>query len=93
MRAQGQQQMQQQLMGIEQAAISEEIAAFGRQDERDQAAIDRAFGESDFLRSRQMQLQDAGNAAMIAGITGSINVGSQLAGGSNSNTTGINNQF
>ena len=92
MRAQGQQQMQQQLMGIEQAAISEEIAAFGRQDARDQAAIDRAFGESDFLRSRQMQLQDAGDAAMMAGITGSINVGSQLAGdggfggGSRSNT-------
>ena len=90
MRAQGQQQMQQQLMGIEQAAISEEIAAFGRQDARDQAAIDRAFGESDFLRSRQMQLQDAGDAAMMAGITGSINVGSQLAAntefGKNTNT-------
>ena len=42
LRAQGEQQMQQQLMNIESAAISEEIAAFGRQDARDQAAIDRA---------------------------------------------------
>ena len=71
LRAQGQQQMQQQLINIEQAAISEEIAAFGRQDARDQAALDRAYGESDFLRSRQMQLQDAGSAAFTAGLSGS----------------------
>ncbi len=94
LRAEGQAAAQQQLMNIESSAISEEIAAFGRQDVRDQAAIDRAFGESDFLRSRQMQLQDAGDAAMMAGITGSINVASQLAGdgglggGSRSNTGG-----
>jgi len=75
LRAQGQQSMQQQLMNIEQAAISEEIAAFGRQEGRDQASLDRAYAESDFLRSRQMQMQDAGQAAMMSGISGSASAG------------------
>ena len=77
LRAEGQKAMQKELMGIESAAISEEIAAFGRQDERDQAAIDRAYGESDFLRSRQMQIQDAGDAAMMSGISGGTSLGGQ----------------
>jgi len=90
-RAQGQAAMQQQLMNIESSAISEEIAAFGRQDTREQAAIDRAYGEADFLRSRQMQIQDAGDAAMMAGISGSIEagagaVGTGLGGGNTSNS-------
>tara|TARA_R110002012_G_scaffold90219_2_gene220736 strand:+ start:7792 stop:8514 length:723 start_codon:yes stop_codon:yes gene_type:complete len=80
MRAEGQKQMQTQLMNIESSAISEEIAAFGRQDARDQAAIDRAYGESDFLRSRQMQIQDAGDAAMMAGISGATSAASSFAG-------------
>ena len=63
--------MQQQLINIEQAAIGEEIAAFGRRDQRTQFELDRAYAESDFARSRQMQMQDASQAAMMAGISGS----------------------
>lgn len=68
--AQGKAAVNQQLMSIEQAAIAEEGAAFGRQEARTQAELDRAYGESDFLRSRQLQIQDAGNAALMAGIAG-----------------------
>ena len=75
LRAQGQQQMQQQLINIEQAAISEEIAAFGRQDARDQAALDRAYGEKDFYKSRKMQLQDSGQAALMQGFAGGVSAG------------------
>tara|TARA_R100000655_G_scaffold110120_1_gene167842 strand:+ start:3346 stop:4029 length:684 start_codon:yes stop_codon:yes gene_type:complete len=75
LRAQGEQQMQQQLMNIESAAISEEIAAFGRQDARDQAALDRAYGERDFYKSRKMQLQDSGQAALMQGFAGGVSAG------------------
>ena len=71
LRAQGEAAMQQQLINIEQAAIGEEIAAFGRRDQRTQFELDRAYAESDFARSRQMQMQDASQAAMMAGISGS----------------------
>lgn len=71
LRAQGEATMQQQLINIEQAAIGEEIAAFGRRDQRTQFELDRAYAESDFARSRQMQMQDASQAAMMAGISGS----------------------
>jgi len=71
LRAKGEAAMQQQLINIEQAAISEEIAAFGRRDQRTQFELDRAYAESDFARSRQMQMQDASQAAMMAGISGS----------------------
>ena len=80
LRAEGQKQMQKELMGLESAAISEELAAWDRQDTREQAAIDRAYGESDFLRSRQMQIQDAGDAAMMSGISGGVSLGGQYLG-------------
>ena len=93
MRAEGQAAMQTQLMNIESSAISEELAAWGRQDTREQAAIDRAYGESDFLRSRQMQIQDAGDAALMSGISGAASglasfAGTQFGGaGAGTNST------
>lgn len=81
LRAQGEQQKQQQLLNLESQAISaEERAAAGR-DARAQAEIDRAYGESDFLRSRQMNFEDAADAAMMAGISGATSVLSASAGG------------
>jgi hypothetical protein len=74
LRAEGQASVNQQLMSIEQMAIGEETAAWQRQDDRDQALLDRAYGESDFLRSRQMQMQDAGQAALMAGISGTTSL-------------------
>tara|TARA_R110002012_G_scaffold1482_1_gene6432 strand:+ start:372 stop:1052 length:681 start_codon:yes stop_codon:yes gene_type:complete len=74
LRAEGQASVNQQLMNIEQMAIGEETAAFQRQDARDQALLDRAYGESDFLRSRQMQMEDASQAALMAGISGTTSL-------------------
>lgn len=81
LKAQGEQQKQQQLLNLESQAISaEERAAAGR-DARTQAEIDRAYGESDFLRSRQMGFEDAADAALMAGISGATSVLSASAGG------------
>ena len=90
LRAEGEQQANQQLMALEnqkisiegQAISAEERAAAG-EDARVQAQLDRAYGESDFLRSRQMGLEDAGDAALMAGISGSTSAltGAVSAGG------------
>ena len=88
LKAQGEQQKQQQLLNLESQAISaEERAAAGR-DARAQAAIDRAYGESDFLRSRQMGFEDAADAAMMAGISGATSVLSSAAGSGAFNSPG-----
>jgi len=71
LRAQGEQQKSQALMNIESQAISAEERAAAGEDARVQGKLDRAYGESDFLRSRQMGLEDAGDAALMAGISGS----------------------
>jgi len=41
-------------------------------EERINAGLDRAYGESDFLRNQQQGMRDSGDAAMMAGITGSV---------------------
>tara|TARA_R100000951_G_scaffold101964_1_gene93844 strand:- start:633 stop:1292 length:660 start_codon:yes stop_codon:yes gene_type:complete len=80
LKAQGEQQKQQQLMNLESQAISAEERAAAGEDARVQAQIDRAYGESDALRSRQMGLEDAGDAALMEGISGSASVLSGVAG-------------
>ena len=87
LRAQGEVQANQQLIALEnqklsiegQAIAASERAAQG-EDARVQAQLDRAYGESDFLRSRQMGIQDAGDAALMAGLSGSTSVLSSVAG-------------
>lgn len=74
LRAQGEQQRSQALMSIESQAISAEERAAAGEDARVQAELDRAYGEVDFLRSRQMGLEDAGDAALMAGVTGTTSV-------------------
>tara|TARA_R100000935_G_C2833413_1_gene166571 strand:+ start:666 stop:1325 length:660 start_codon:yes stop_codon:yes gene_type:complete len=71
LKAQGEQQKQQQLINIESQAISAEERTAAGEDARTQAELDRAYGEVDFLRSRQMGLEDAGDAALMAGVSGS----------------------
>ena len=80
LKAQGAVQANQQLMNLESQAISAEERAAQGEDARVQAQIDRAYGESDFLRSRQMGIEDAGDAALMAGVTGATNVLSASAG-------------
>jgi hypothetical protein len=71
LRAQGETQKQQALINIESQAIAAEERAAAGEDARTQAELDRAYGEVDFLRSRQLGLEDAGDAALMAGISGS----------------------
>ena len=88
LRAQGEQQKQQQLQNLESQAISAEERASAQRAARDQQALDRAYGESDFLRSRQMGLEDAADAAMMAGISGATSVLSSAAGSGAFNSPG-----
>ena len=82
LRAQGEQQKQPQLINIESQAISAEERAAAGEDARSQAELDRAYGEVDFLRSRQLGLEDAGDAALMAGISGTTSaLGSGLGAG------------
>lgn len=71
LRAEGETQKQQALINLESQAISAEERAAAGEDDRVQAELDRAYGEVDFLRSRQLGLEDAGDAALMAGISGS----------------------
>ncbi len=80
LRAQGAQQATQQLMNLESQAISAEERAAAGEDARTQAELDRAYGEFDFLRSRQLGMEDAADAAMLAGLSGSVSVLSSAAG-------------
>ncbi len=80
LRAQGAQQATQQLMNLESQAISAEERAAAGEDARVQAELDRAYGEFDFLRSRQLGMEDAADAAMMAGLSGSASVLSSAAG-------------
>ena len=82
LRAQGEQQKQAQLINIESQAISAEERTAAGEDARTQAELDRAYGEVDFLRSRQMGLEDAGDAALMAGVSGSTSaLGAGLGSG------------
>jgi hypothetical protein len=85
LKAQGEQQKNAKLMELESSAIAaEERAALG-EDARVQAQLDRAYGESDFLRSRQMGFEDAADAALMAGLSGTTSVLSSAAGNPNMN--------
>jgi hypothetical protein len=82
LRAQGETQKQQALINIESQAIAAEERAAAGEDARVQAELDRAYGEVDFLRSRQLGLEDAGDAALMAGISGTTSaLGSGLSAG------------
>ena len=57
-------------------------------EERINAGLDRAYGESDFLRNQQQGMRDSGDAAFMSGLTGSVSAltaglspGGALAGG------------
>lgn len=67
---QGEQQKMNQQMAIEQAAIQEEIGAYGRQEERDIMQLQRTAALQQVAGQQAMDLTQAGNAAMAAGVAG-----------------------
>ncbi len=73
LKAQGEQQMNQQLMAIEQSAIGANQQAWASKEAREQAGIDRAYGMLDFEMNQQQAYEDAATAAMMQGLSGSTN--------------------
>ena len=74
LRAEGEQQAQTARMA--EAARVETLQGQGSifeqqlNEARTNAELDRAYGESDFLRNQQQSMRDSGDAALMAGITG-----------------------
>tara|TARA_R100001460_G_scaffold5810_3_gene15730 strand:- start:777 stop:1460 length:684 start_codon:yes stop_codon:yes gene_type:complete len=78
---QGEQQKQQQRMALEQAAIQEEIGAFGRQEQRDIMQLQRTAGLQQVAGQQAMDLTQAGNAALASGVAGFSQGAGMVAGG------------
>ena len=109
LRAQGEQQKNQQLLGLEQQKLSlegkkidiesqaiaaEERAAAG-EDARVQMQLDRAYGEKDFYRSREIGMSDAATYSLMGGLSAGASVygsavGSGLVGTGGTSTGGMN---
>lgn len=81
LRAQGEQQLQQQRMSIEQAAIGAEQQAWQLAEGREVFDINRQQANADFLRNQQQAYSDASQAAWMQGVSGSTSVASSYAGG------------
>lgn len=69
LRAEGDAQVSAQKMQLEQAAIGEETAAWGRQEGRDLASMDRLAGQGENAQAAAMGYQAQGDAALMAGMT------------------------
>jgi len=80
LRAQGEQQLQQQRMSIEQAAIGAEQQAWQIAEGREVFNINRLQAEADFLRNQQQAYNDASQASWMAGVSGSTSVGASAVG-------------
>ncbi len=78
LRVQGEAQVQQQLLAIEQQAIAGQERYSQRVDAREQAGIDRQYGLSDLYLSRQLGMEDAATAALMQGVG---DASSALSGG------------
>ena len=78
---QGEQQKQQQQMALEQAAIQEEIGAYGRQEQRDIMQLQRTAGLQQVAGQQAMDLTQAGQAALASGVAGFAQGAGMAAGG------------
>lgn len=78
--AQGESQLQQQRLQLEQSAIAADERAWQAAEEREIFNINRLQAEADFLRNQQQAYNDAATAALMAGISGSAQVGAGFAG-------------
>ena len=96
LRAQGEQQKNQQLLGLEQQklslegkkidiegqAISAEERAAAGEDARVQMKLDRAYGEKDFFTSRGLSMRDAATNSLMGGFSAGASVfGSAVGSG------------
>ena len=98
LRAQGEQQVNQQLLSLEQQklnlegqAISAEERAAAGEDARVQMQLDRAYGEEDFYRSRELAMRDAATNSLMGGLSAGASVfgsavGAGVVGGGGTST-------
>ena len=77
--AQGESQLQQQRLQLEQSAIAADERAWQAAEEREVFDINRLQAEADFLRNQQQAYYDAATAALMAGLSGSAQVGAAVA--------------
>jgi len=81
LRAEGQAKVDAAKMQLEQAALSEEISAWGRREDRDLATLDRLSGLQENAQAAAMMHQQAGDAALMQGVTNAASIyGSGLSG-------------
>jgi hypothetical protein len=66
----GEQQKLTQQQALEKAAIAEEISAYGRQEDRDIAQLNRLAGQQQNAEQRAIDYAAGGDAALAAGIAG-----------------------
>jgi len=67
---QGEQQKVSQQQALEQAAIQEEIGAYGRQESRDIMSLNRQAGLQQVAGQQAMDLTQSGQAALSSGVAG-----------------------
>jgi|2_EtaG_2_1085320.scaffolds.fasta_scaffold04270_4 hypothetical protein len=80
LRMQGESQMINQKMQLEQAALGAEEAAYGRQETRDVAQLNRLAAQQQNYEMQAMALKQAGNEAMMAGVSSASSAGSSAGG-------------
>lgn len=80
LRIEGEQAKQNQLMQLEQTALAEEVAAFGRQEERDIAQMSRTSGLADRAGAQALAYEQTAQAQQQAAWGAVTDIGTSLLG-------------
>lgn len=79
LRLEGEAGVQEAKMNLEQAALNEEVAAYGRQEERDLTTLDRLASLGQNQQAQAMAYGQQATESLMGGIESGINLGTQLA--------------
>jgi ribosomal protein S8 len=79
LRLEGEAGVQEAKMNLEQAALNEEVAAYGRQEERDLTTLDRLASLGQNQQAQAMAYGQDATQSLMGGIESGINLGTQLA--------------
>ena len=78
LRMQGEASMMAQKMQLEQAALGEEGAAWGRQEQRDLTTLDRLAGLQENAQAQEMAYKMQGAEALTSGLTGTAKIAGSM---------------
>tara|TARA_R110002020_G_scaffold40165_3_gene118945 strand:- start:1701 stop:2489 length:789 start_codon:yes stop_codon:yes gene_type:complete len=84
LRFKGEAEMQAAKMRLEQAALAEEGQAWGRQETRDLATLDRLSGLQENSQAQAMAYRASGDAALMAGVGAATSASGGMTGGTKS---------